>query len=328
MSITLNEAQHISSDEYVKEFFASLFEACQDINEELGEERAKKSYEKCIGSFLHDLFDCYRSRLISRTRYHEIVRLARAYIEQRNLKKKDSISSDDFALQKSEKYYRQYRLDCLITPTDLDTLPVLKYSRGTFVAPETVDLRDYCVKTQDQRDLPWCAAFAACGFASNILWRKTDYPQVFDPSCHYHYAKQNDGSPKTDGTTLVAVLQSLLYHKLFSSQQSEVKVLRTKEQVKYAIHKFGCCLLGMMVTKEWYACNSKKSTISGNKGIEFLGGHAVLACGYTRDGIIIQNSWGKEWGQYGFALITWDEFNREFSYGAVLDNCLYDTKMN
>lgn len=223
--------------------------------------------------------------------------------------------------------HQNHRLGCLLIPDNIDTLPFLA-PRVSFIAPDTIDLRDYCTKTRDQRDNPWCAAYSAMGFASNILWRKNDFPTDFDPEPLYNYAKTIDGSPSTDGTTLTAVLKGLLHQELFDAQRCSVRVLRTIEQVKYAIHKFGCCLLGMNVSKEWYACNPEKTVISGNKDNYLLGGHAVLACGYNRDGIIIQNSWGVGWGAYGFALVTWREFLREFVYGAVLDNCLYDMKIN
>lgn len=37
-----------------------------------------------------------------------------------------------------------------------------------------------------------------------------------------------------------------------------------------------------------------------------FGYHAVCACGYTAEGIIIQNSWSEAWGHKGFAVLPWD----------------------
>ena len=218
----------------------------------------------------------------------------------------------------------------LLTPRNLEKYPMLEMAKGRFVAPETIDLRDYCTRTTDQGSKPWCAAYAAAGFVSNIIWRKEDIPPTIDAAPLYEIAKELDGEPNTDGTTLTAIYQAVLDKGYFDDTMCSVKVLRNKEQVKYAVHKFGCCLLGMMVTKEWYYCNRNKTTISGKDPTTNtpIGGHAVLCCGYNPDGIIIQNSWGVDWGSYGFALVTWDEFEREFSYGAVMDNCLFGTKMN
>ena len=38
------------------------------------------------------------------------------------------------------------------------------------------------------------------------------------------------------------------------------------------------------------------------------GGHAIAIVGYTRDGFIIQNSWGKKWGLNGFALLPYEDW--------------------
>ena len=221
-----------------------------------------------------------------------------------------------------------YRTGDLLIPGNLDELPVLEAAIGRFVAPATIDLRDYCVMTRDQGGNPWCAAYSATSFKSNIFWRKTDVPEIFEAEPVYSWAKQHDGSPKASGTTLNAALQALLEDGSFDKDRCSVKMLRNINHIKYAIHKFGCCLVGLDVTEEWVMCNKSKSTISGSRKYSRMGGHAVLACGYNRDGLIIQNSWGLDWGAYGFALITWTEFEDEFMYGAVIDNCLYDTRMN
>jgi hypothetical protein len=38
------------------------------------------------------------------------------------------------------------------------------------------------------------------------------------------------------------------------------------------------------------------------------GGHAIALVGYTRDGFIIQNSWGPSWGRQGFALLPYEDY--------------------
>jgi hypothetical protein len=40
------------------------------------------------------------------------------------------------------------------------------------------------------------------------------------------------------------------------------------------------------------------------------GGHAFALVGYTRDGFIVQNSWGEDWGTRGFALLTYEDWIR------------------
>lgn len=339
--MTKEEARHISSGEYIVCFFQSLREIYKDQCDTLGRDEAWKGYQRCIDRLVDDYTSAAIEGYISHTDFRDLMQTIdkekkstyehiKHYGEDAELIA--SIGSDITTRgckgREAAEYEREYQLGCLLTPDNLTELPMLSL-RASFVAPDTIDLRDYCIATRDQGRLPWCAAFAATGFASNIIWRKEDYPVLFDNEQVYRHAKSIDGCPKVDGTSLVAVLQSLLDLRIFNNPTiCEVKTLRTVLQVKYAIHKFGCCLVGVNVSKEWYACNKNKSTISGRKDTSLLGGHAILACGYNNDGIIIQNSWGADWGSYGFALITWKEFEREFVYGAVIDNCLYDTKMN
>lgn len=218
----------------------------------------------------------------------------------------------------------------LIVPKDLDVLPVLKFSSSQFVAPKTVYCMDYFLPAKDQGKKPWCAGYSAAAFLENILWRRDDVPQNVDPTWIYQWAKQHDGSPNADGTTLVAVLDALIAHQCFPSDKCPVKVLRTEDQVKYAIHKYGCCLLGLNISREWYSCNSQKTAIYGQKGCDtsLIGGHAVVAGGIDASGIYILNSWGENWASYGRALVAWTEFRKQFVYGAIIENCLIDVKMN
>lgn len=43
---------------------------------------------------------------------------------------------------------------------------------------------------------------------------------------------------------------------------------------------------------------------------EPLGGHAFAIVGYTRDGFTVQNSWGKRWGNRGFAVLSYEDWQR------------------
>lgn len=334
--MTIQAAKHICRVEYISGYFISLRQAYEDMLDTLGKDAAKRGYDRCISALIDELLSAVTEEFISRTTFTNLLTAVNDWTranEEYFVKSENGILAEKgevnggFVGRDPDEYKKEYRLGCVVMPKDIDQLPLLT-PRTQFIAPVTVDLRDYCVGTRDQGRKPWCAAFAATGFASNINWRKQDIPMQYDPAPVYAYAKSIDGCPEVDGTSLVAVLQALLVDGIFDKNRCEIKILRTLEQVKYAIHKFGCCLVGVNVSKEWYACNKNKSTISGKKDTELLGGHAVLACGYTSGGVIIQNSWDTDWGSYGFALVTWKEFEREFMYGAVIDNCLYDTKMN
>lgn len=329
--MTVHEVRLLKDFEYLKGLLDTLQSAYEDMVGFLGRETADIGWWRNVNKTIDTYLDLKANGFLDESEFSEILRFIREFILKNDPTSKPNSNEVQMLEAESEgKTDAKYLVGDLLLPKNYDELPTFSASKSKFVTPNTIDLRDYCLETRNQGNKPWCAAYSAAGMASNILWRKNDVPQEIEVSSLYAYAKKVDGSPGTNGTTLTAVLEALLNQNYFDDKICSVKVLRETEDVRYAIHKFGCCLLGMMVTDEWYKCNRNKSTILGSQDGKYsnLGGHAVLGCGYNRDGVIIQNSWGKDWGDYGFALITWKEFIREFSYGAVLDNCLYNTKMN
>ena len=43
---------------------------------------------------------------------------------------------------------------------------------------------------------------------------------------------------------------------------------------------------------------------------DYQGGHAVAIVGYNEDGFIIRNSWGRSYGDNGYSIIPYDDFNK------------------
>ena len=199
--------------------------------------------------------------------------------------------------------------------------PYLEQSQ--FVAPDRIDERPRMTKVEDQGSKPWCAAYAATQLAENVLWRKSGYPKDIDPSMIYIRAKELDGMPRVDGTTLEAALQALIDTKVFDGSICSVKsVPRTREAVKFALHKFGVVLMGFSITEEWYKLNPKKTAVCSKLILPGLGGHAICCCGYDYNGVYICNSWGPGWGDCGYGLITWDKMDEQLMSAAVIDRCL------
>lgn len=243
------------------------------------------------------------------------------------------IQSLNLKENKEKEYAKTHRLGFCKVPKDLDELPSLKIVAGNrYVAPIECDLRGHCTKTENQGSLPYCAAYACTNWAENQLWKLKDIPEDIDPVAMYKYAKKIDGDPDGEGTTLTAVLQYLLDKGIFDKKQCSIKVIKNNSNsinsVKYALHKFGSILGAFNCTNEWYSVNPNKTTISGRGKYYECGGHAVELCGYTKDCVIIHNSWGVEFGRDGFCYMTWSEFEREWLYGAVLSGCLNGLTLN
>lgn len=219
-----------------------------------------------------------------------------------------------------------HKVGFLKVPKDLNKAPVLKAAEG-FIAPAYVDGRGFCTWTEDQGSTSQCAAYSTTSFAENILWRITHKPTQLDPAKVYNYAKQIDGDPTGDGTTLDCAILGLLnvYPNLFDKGTQPKLICAafgSMNDIKFALHRYGCMIGGFNITTDWYRCNKDSNGWIPSNGGQFIGGHAVLVCGYNENGLQIQNSWGSSWGDCGMATLRWDDVAKQFMYGAVIKGCL------
>ncbi len=54
-------------------------------------------------------------------------------------------------------------------------------------------------------------------------------------------------------------------------------------------------------------------------GDGFYGYHAIAIVGYNEDGFIIRNSWGQGFGNNGYTVIKYEEFNKLIEVWTVID---------
>ncbi len=89
-----------------------------------------------------------------------------------------------------------------------------------------------------------------------------------------------------------------------------------------ALHEAGILYATLMVHSGWNepGPTTKKITYTSTNNLVTRelpvivrkgradGGHAVAVVGYTRDGFVVQNSWGEGWGTGGFALLPYEDW--------------------
>jgi hypothetical protein len=88
--------------------------------------------------------------------------------------------------------------------------------------------------------------------------------------------------------------------------------------VHTALAEVGIVYCTLMVHDGWDEPGPTKISIKSDKKHYTLpvisrkgragSGHAIGLVGYTRDGFIVQNSWGRRWGYRGFALLPYEDF--------------------
>lgn len=74
-----------------------------------------------------------------------------------------------------------------------------------------------------------------------------------------------------------------------------------------ALNEVGAVYCSANVHKGWSKAATRSGVIKQHK--DSIGGHAFAIVGYTSDGFLVQNSWGKSWGDNGIALWKYEDWH-------------------
>lgn len=194
------------------------------------------------------------------------------------------------------------------------------------VPVEAFDLRSSSLRVKDQGDTSTCAA-QSCSTMKE--WQEmqtgegknsTSIKEALSPLFVYN----NREDPNIDGMYLRNAMQILsakgicyedtypLYSPLSITQKMNEEalnfiikgyaIINDVETMKKSLYENGPCLVALPVynygPKFWIQ----------NAGETFKGGHCVTAVGYNKDNIVLQNSWGTDWGINGYTYFPILEF--------------------
>ena len=159
------------------------------------------------------------------------------------------------------------------------------------VHPLEIDNRQLCAPTDNQGQESSCAAFSICNICEAIIWKKTGKLVNLDAHQVYAKAKEIDGAPNQDGTFLECAIKAAFELGGIPSSRIEIGFLYNDktdnviDQMKFLIHKYDFVHVGFIIHEGFYNCNEKKyiADFSGRS----LGGHAMLACGFSNEGLYI-----------------------------------------
>ena len=193
--------------------------------------------------------------------------------------------------------------------------PELLSTAKKFRAPRKIDHRDMLLTSSNQGQTPHCAGYSTAGLVEYYNWKTLHYPKQEDGDAIYLGAKEIDGFDG-DGTTLSAAAKAAIAKGLIKGKTKYVAP--TRRDIKFAVHEHDVVLAGFKITNEWNFVSKKGIIPIFKNGIIQLGGHAVLICGYDKNGVYIQNSWGPDWGLHGFALIPWEMVDKQLMSALVI----------
>lgn len=221
------------------------------------------------------------------------------------------------------KYYREkHEIESVLFSEKKDGVEI---AVDGVVTPLKLDLRQFCSPSDDQGDTSHCAAYSAAQIIEAKYWKETGKLIQLDASHIYAKAKEIDGVIDSNGTYPEVTLKVALdLAKKLITDKYEVKKFyndrspNTINALKRLIHKNGFLAGGFKITEDWYALRKGDSFLeTAKKKVE--GGHCVTIVGYMKDSLIVQNSWGKEWGAMGFGRIAWDVVLKQLMYVAYLE---------
>ncbi len=197
-------------------------------------------------------------------------------------------------------------------------------SSGAIKLPPRVENRSKFLPSSNQGSTPKCAAYTMAGVLEYWRWKLYGIAEQVDPDPIYAGAKERDGDPDGDGTTLEAVVEAAVALGYLSAP--DMVVVEDWRDVKRALHRFDVMLWGMLIDDGWYDAQPNGWIPLGTKDI---GGHATVGCGYADDYERYfdgQCSWGEiGWGWRGFYRMTMDQFKKQFMYGICINpDCVID----
>ena len=144
------------------------------------------------------------------------------------------------------------------------------------------------------------------GVCREALWpyvldakgRRVHAPPLEDP------AQPNDPDRNWDVDALACTLG--VYYRVD---------MRSVVDLQAAIRQNGAVYVSATVHEGWAV--SARKTLRGHADLVRIkpvaqpkkaGGHAFALVGYNEHGFVVQNSWGKSWGSYGFALLPYEDW--------------------
>lgn len=90
---------------------------------------------------------------------------------------------------------------------------------------------------------------------------------------------------------------------------------RSISDMQAAVHEVRAVYCSARVHEGWWLDGTQATVSIAGLDVPVItlspkmtGGHAFAIVGYTKHGFIVQNSWGDDWGQNGFALLTYEDW--------------------
>lgn len=197
--------------------------------------------------------------------------------------------------------------------------PLLGASLKPYIPKTWHDIRSGTLEPSNQLMTSECVLFANCGNLEVRNYKLFGDREQIDPHPAYKRAKEIDGKPGEQGTTLEAGIQAMIdVGYLKQVDVSTIRQVVTLNEVKRGLHRYDAVVCAWRATT-----NFPKARKDGfiTPGGTLIGGHATLCTCYNEaeNWIGWQDNYGPELGNQGNCRIPLDWFPQVFIYGLVFD---------
>lgn len=179
--------------------------------------------------------------------------------------------------------------------------------------PEEYSYRNFMAPIIDQGALSICVP---CSVSAYLNWKEN----LKDGSSKDNKVALMDiYKSKTtagEGMTFKDAFHYLRHHGVKADKQNlkidSYGMVNNILSLKYALVMNGPCVGALRVY------NSRPDFWVKYAGDYFLGGHAISIVGYDKEGFIIRNSWGTQFGDKGYTKIPYEEFGELMEVWTVI----------
>lgn len=204
-------------------------------------------------------------------------------------------------------------------PSLMDGTEYVYTANESLELPEEYSYVDYMSKILDQGQDPICVA---CSISAYINWKLN--METGEKEDHF----KNIGQLKTffyeaGGGPNGMTYKDALYHLRHKGIITKDRIVKIKEYslansilaLKNAIIMNGPCLGALPV---WDVTGKPEFWRRTRRTTQFYGGHAVSVVGWTKEGFIIRNSWGKYFGKDGYVILPYDEYSQAYEFWTII----------
>lgn len=200
----------------------------------------------------------------------------------------------------------------------------------------------------DQGQEGACTGFGLACVVNYLRWRKSAMPAKLapvSPRMFYNFARRYDeyAGENYEGSSCRGALKGWYHHgvcleadwpyreedtlppKFGYAARAVANTLgvyyridlKTVSDLQAAIHEVGAIYVSANTHQGWQDVPSVRRKLSGHDGLPVIafdgkpspdGGHAFALVGFNTEGFVVQNSWGKDWGGGGFAVLTYADW--------------------